>query len=275
MAERARVGPIGLSTSCRRAMGNAASSEEAAGADAPVDRLSTIFTGDLVGYRDAFVFSAPDRPWVPAVDLLRADSFDRIVDPFAARYSGADRRAVVSFWTQWYFGTLIPPAVAAILLLERDLPLALEDVGVILHEEEYRPTGFRLPHRGQRLAADVDPFERFQRLVRLHLEPLIDAVAANNGLATRLLWSNAGSYFDWIVRELASRDAEDSGADAASEGFRLLNSVTGPDGSKNPLFRPVRPVRKGDEEVLQRRICCLRYLLPGVEACGDRCPLPA
>lgn len=220
---------------------------------------------------------------MPALDLLRPDSFDRIVAPFVARYPGADRRAVVSFWTQWYFGVLIPPAVAANVLLDVDLPLGLEDVGMLLDEEEHRPSGFRLPHGGRKLEPDAGPFQRFHGLVSLHLEPLIDAVAESNGLARRLLWSNAGSYFDWIVRELetrgpGSREAageSTSAADgeSASIGMRYLNNPTRPDGSKNPLCQPVRAVTKGDEEILQRRICCLRYLLPGVDDCGRRCPL--
>lgn len=237
----------------------------------PSDELSAIFSGDLAVYRDALVFSASDRRGVPAVDLLRPDAFDRAVDPFVTRYPGADRRAAVSFWTQWYFGTLVPPYVAASLLLDLDLPLALDEVAVLLDEEERRPAGFRLPHDGRWLEPDADPFERFDTLVSEHLAPLVDAVAEHSGLAPRLLWSNAGSYFDWIVREL---DGGEDGSGVASSGTRFLNSRTRPDGSKNPLFQPVRDVSDGEEEVLQRRICCLRYLLPGVEGCGGHCPLP-
>ncbi|MFW6198978.1 MAG: siderophore-iron reductase FhuF [Gemmatimonadota bacterium] len=248
-----------------------------------MEALSAIFTGSLARYRNAFVFSETDRQCVPAVDLLQPDSFDRIVAPFVARHPGADRRAVISFWTQWYFGILIPPAVAANLLLDVDLPLALDEVGVLLHEEEHRPTGFRLPSVGRKLEPDADAFQRFHRLVGLHVEPLVDAVARTSGLAARLVWSNAGNYFDWIVRELEegkhTHERDPGGRDgrgdegAASIGMRHLGSRLRPDGSKNPLFQPVRPVEQDGEEVLQRRICCLRYLLPGIAACGDRCPL--
>lgn len=240
------------------------------------DRERTdVFTGALAPYAEALSFSDDGRPGVPCGALLDEDVFDRILVPLEERNPGADRRAVASLWSRWYFSALVVPAVAQNLVLDRRLPLALDEVQLLLHDEEGRPAGFRLRHSGGR-APDRDPFERFRPLVRGHLEPLVAAVSEHAGLAPHLLWCNAGSYFDWVVRELDSRDeGAGTGTGAATAGRRFLRSRTWPDGRENPLFEPVRRLDGPDgEPVLQRRICCLRYLLPETEDCGALCPLP-
>lgn len=238
-----------------------------AGAGAGTGELSSIFTGELSPYRDALVFSDPERPAVTGRSLLRPDTFDAAVAPFLARYPDADRRAVISLWSQWYFSALVVPSVSAVLLLERELPLALGELSLLLDTDEHRPTGFRLPHRG-RPAPRGEPFRAFHALVRRHLEPLIEAVASHAGLSTGLLWSNAGSYFDWTVRTIGG-----GGPDGRELGRRVLESRTWPDGRENPLFEPGRMASGEDGETRRRRICCLRYLVPGLEDCGEVCPV--
>lgn len=233
------------------------------------EQLSTIFTGNLAHYRDKLVLPEDEREVVSGCDLLRPHVFDSVIARFGAQYPGGDRRAVVSLWSQWYFSTLLIPSVAAILLLDRILPLPIDGVGVVLDEEKHHPVAFRLPHSGH-AAPRPDPFERFHALVRCHLAPLITAISRSSGLSPRLLWSNAGGYFEWTVRELASRDPA---TEAAAAGERFLQSRAWPDGWRNPLFEPVRYVDEEGERVCRRRICCLRYLLPGMNGCGNLCPL--
>lgn len=211
---------------------------------------------------------------VPARELLRAEGLERIVAPFRARYPESDGRAVLSLWSQWYFGYLVVPSVTLLLGSGRLLPLGPERVDVLVDPEEGRPAGFRLPrlpHGGRRADPEPDPFERFRPLVRHHLEPVVGALARHGELAERLLWSNAGTSFDWTVRQL---EADADGGRAAA-GRRLLESRAWPDGWRNPLFRPVR-IREGEDgtSVRRRRICCLRYLVGGVAPCGEVCPLP-
>lgn len=260
------------STRARRREGEAAAGPAGRKRGASFEEmLSAALTGDLARFCDRLVASDDGRASVAAEKLLRPDAFDRIVEPFAARYPDTDRRAVVSFWSQWYFSALIVPSVATNLLLDRRLPLAIDELALIVDGDEHRPAGFRLPGAGPPLDPDAGPFERFRPLVRGHLAPLVEMIAGHVGLAPRLLWSNAGSYFDWIVGRL---EAGEDGERVAAPGRQLLRTRTWPDGRENPLFEPVRVVEGEDGEVRQRKICCLRYLLPGVEGCGVLCPLP-
>jgi ferric iron reductase protein FhuF len=60
------------------------------------------------------------------------------------------------------------------------------------------------------------------------------------------------------------------------DGERLLSSAQRPDGSRNPLYAPIRyvDIEHADGQVRpwrQRRMCCIRYVLPGVELCPN-CP---
>lgn len=237
---------------------------------------SALFHGVLEPYRETLVLRAPDRRAVPAADLLDGARFDRLVEPFLERHAGADRRAVVSLWTQWYFAALVVPAVGVILRTGRELPLGVRDVDVLLAEDDHRPTGFRLPHGGGVASPPRGPddaFAPFRTLVWDHLAPLVEAVAAGSGLATGLLWSNAGTYFDWAVHELGV----DEGATSAvvGAGRRLLDAATWPNGRENPLHEPVvRGEGHAAASSGRRRVCCLRYLVPGFERCEGRCPLP-
>ncbi|MBM6581518.1 MFS transporter [Microvirga sp. BT689] len=62
--------------------------------------------------------------------------------------------------------------------------------------------------------------------------------------------------------------------DALSEGRSLLETRLGGNGRPNPMFDLVRYLPQGEHTVRQRKLCCLRYLLPDVECCGSLCPSP-
>ena len=86
-----------------------------------------------------------------------------------------------------------------------------------------------------------------------------------------MLWSNVAVYADWVIRELGAAMPERRDAALA-----LLDSKTWPDGTSNPLYGWVRQETAPDGSCFsQRRICCLRYILPGVPGCGMICPIPA
>ena len=159
-----------------------------------------------------------------------------------------DPRAVFSHWTQFYFLRLLPPALAANLLYEHELPLALEDVAVALSEDGL-PAAFILKDGGHKLVENVGIQDRFLLLREGHLQPLISAWAKQVRVSERLLWSNAGRYLDWILSELQ----------------RLA-----------PAERVWRPLQNWLDAPYDRlgwhnRICCLRDRLTGVEICPD-CP---
>lgn len=232
--------------------------------------LADLFTGDLAHARDKLVVGDDARPFVPAADLLEGPLLDDVLSRFGELHAGGDPRAVASLWSQWYLGTLVVPSVAAGLLLDRVLPLALEEMDVALDDETARPVAFRPPHGGRR-DPEADAFERFEPLVRRHLAPLVEALAARGGPGRRALWGNAGRYLQWTLDEI---EGMPGGPDAAASGRRLLDEPTDADGRDNPLHDTVVHVEAAGGRRTRRRVCCLRFLLPGVEGCGDLCPLP-
>lgn len=235
-----------------------------------IPSLAPCFTGALLRFKDKLALPGEHPHCIDGKDLLDTATAERLLLRFAQAYPGADRRALVSMWTQWHFGALIIPTTAAILLLNRDVPVDLNNVSIALHKDG-RTTAIIIAHDGTPLGPLAS--DRFSRLLYGHVEPLIGRFAESFKTSRRLLWTNAATIFDWALRQ--------AGGDAASpvasaEGRALLEHRTHASGQSNPMFDAVRHRKYGrGEPVLTRKICCLRYLLPGVKDCGSLCPLPA
>ncbi len=104
-----------------------------------------------------------------------------------------------------------------------------------------------------------------------HAEPVITAIAANAGVAPKLLWNNVAAYLSWILKEIAHRHEPA----LVEGGLALLNDAEWPGGGRNPMFGMIRMARQQcGLEFARRKVCCLRYNLPGVGGCGEACPLP-
>jgi ferric iron reductase protein FhuF len=223
----------------------------------------------LAWYGDKLVLPGGHPPAIPGTDLLEGGSADQLIARFAMTHQGGDRRAVVSMWTQWHFGMLIIPTTAAIALLDRDLPVALGQVGIVPHEEG-RTAALVVAHEGRPCGANR---ARYSRLFDDHVAPLIAYFAEHFGVSPRLLWANAAAIFEWALQQVAATG--DANPDALEEGFALLKAETDARGRRSPMLDAVRYPFQGGEPTRQRKICCLRYLLPGVAHCGSLCPLPA
>ena len=137
-------------------------------------------------------------------------------------------------------------------------------------ELEGRTAALVIPHDGGPSQAGTR--ERFARLFSGHVEPLIHHFAARFDVSQRLLWTNAAAIFEWTLQQV--EEAGMPSPAALEEGRALLRQRNGGNGRPNPLCGAVRyPLEQG-LPVRRRKICCLRYLLPGVEDCGSLCPLP-
>ncbi|MBD9399582.1 siderophore-iron reductase FhuF [Pseudomonas sp. PDM11] len=233
-----------------------------------IEALAPLFIGDFSSYRDTLVLHDDPRPSVPLRELLSAEGLPALLARFGEAYADGDRRALLSQWSKHYFVRLIPPVVAAALVLNRRLPLDLDDIEVVL-DEEHLPQAFKLRDAGGSFTPD-DPFERFAHLQHDHLAPLIQAFTAQVKIAPKVLWSNAGNYFEWILTALGKVLP----APMLADGFSLLQATLQPDGGRNPLYQPVRYVELQGAALpwRQRRVCCIRYLLPELELCKN-CPL--
>lgn len=239
-----------------------------------IDVLAPLFRGDFEGYRDVLVLADDPRPATAYHTLLAPDAFAALQGSFGQRYSGDDRRALVSLWVKHYIFKLLPPVMGATLLLRWRLPLALADTALVLDEEQL-PQAFQLVGQGEPFAAEVsDPFELFSSLLDDHLQPLFQAMASQVKLSPKVLWSNAGNYFENLLNLMAKAGMP---AERLAPGRALLETKTRPDGTRNPLFQPVQYLPVSDEHGQptlrrERKVCCVRYLLPELELCGN-CPL--
>ncbi len=239
---------------------------------ADFDALLAARTGEKYAYcRSRFLCEVPSGlRCIACRDLLDADLFCDVIDRYTAKYGVADRRAVVSMWTMYYFSILMIGAAISWLELRRRLPLALDEMTICLDPETAEPRAFVLAGTGD-AAPDLSIHAAIHDLFRRHVEPLVEAVADLGHISRKLLWANAAGYFSWAVMETGRQ----TDPKLAAEGSALLDQPFWPDGWKNPLHGMIR--RECDAETVghgRRRVCCLRYALPGVPGCGMVCPLP-
>lgn len=231
--------------------------------------LAPLFVGDFAHYRDVLVWRDDPRPSMAVRDLQTQDGFDQVLQAYGVDYPGGDRRALASEWSKLYFIRLLPPVIAAAVLLNRRLDVAVDQLELVLGERA-EPLAFKLADAGAVLApVPGDPFAMLAPLLDAHLEPLIAAWAQQTKLAPRVFWSNAGNYFEWLVQALAGRCTAEQLAPVQA----ILHARERLDGRPNPLYLPMRYVDVGAKKPWrQRRVCCVRYLLPAMALCSN-CPL--
>ncbi|WP_449310485.1 siderophore-iron reductase FhuF [Pseudochelatococcus sp. B33] len=222
--------------------------------------------------RDKLLLAAPaDNENIPCRTLTDNYTFNRIVGNYGRRYPSADRRAVVSMWTQYYFGVLLTASTVQRLVHRRRLRLGLNELVLSSNAAYSEPAAFVLPESGT--DGDDESIERdLLTILDNHVAPLSVSIAANTGLSPRLLWNNVAGYLDWIIREIG-RQVDPTLAERA---LPILDRPEWPEGRRNPMFGMLRATRDNQGEwILQRKVCCLRYCLPGVAGCGEVCPLPS
>lgn len=232
-------------------------------APAPFDFLS----GPVARFGDRLVppGSAPDA--IPAASLAAEGGLDLALGTLRSRHPDGEARALLSLWSRHYFYTLIPPVVLGALLAGRTLPLDLSGTAVHLNGDGV-PAAIVLPHAG---TADgpVAAADMLRALARDHLEPLIQALAAQAAVSPRVLWANAAGYLHWVVEQLA---AEDPASPAVAEADALIHAGAWPDGWPNALGEPMRYTDGPDGRQAWRKVCCLLYRVPGRSLCSY-CPL--
>ncbi|WP_447555496.1 siderophore-iron reductase FhuF [Vreelandella sp. EE22] len=227
-------------------------------------------------YKERLAHLAPPQiGGVPPQGAIKASRWrnpallEQNVAQYAAHYPGGDIRAITSLWSKWLFSTLTVPTVVSHLLLDKALPVSLDQTYVLLNEQGCAK-GLWLAHDGEYATTD-EPAARFSALVAEHWAPLIERLSAISGAAPRVFWSNAGTYLDYYVNLLAEHPFVRPHALNAARA--LLESRT-LQGARNPLYQPVRTYtpKGSDEEKQVRKLCCLRYLLDEFSVCSN-CPL--
>ncbi|WGF87718.1 siderophore-iron reductase FhuF [Marinivivus vitaminiproducens] len=239
--------------------------------DAAEARLAALFPGDLA-WCAARVRPREVLPEAEPLPSFFADgAFERAIATFAAVYPQADRRSVVSMWSMYYFSCLTLPCLAAALGSGHRLPVDLEETSLALGEHGL-PTAFGLA-RDAAPIADGDGDARFAPLFARHLRPVVDVMARKGGISAKLAWCNVAAYVDYGVHLACARPNLPERERRCA--LALVGDKTAPDGLPNPLFGAIRRVEENGETVRRRKVCCLRYMLPGIEGCGSLCALPS
>ncbi|SDJ30477.1 siderophore-iron reductase FhuF [Billgrantia gudaonensis] len=237
--------------------------------DSSAEALLAFYRQPPLDTLKAPAFGSPEVPtWAGSLLLDRA-ALDESLSRFTASFGvGADRKAAVSIWSKYHLATVSIPALVANLLLGIELPVALHDVRV---EAGEKGETVRLWLRdGGRPLPSLVPEERFTALFDRHCEPLIEALAALSGLSPKVFWSNLGHYVEYAGRTCSRHPAF---ADAGEPLLRYLDTPILANGRRNPLYQPVRYLDLGGATPARvRRLCCVKYRLPGEPLCGG-CPL--
>ncbi|WP_053662186.1 (2Fe-2S)-binding protein [Streptomyces sp. MMG1121] len=101
------------------------------------------------------------------------------------------------------------------------------------------------------------------RVLQGHLVPLGETLTARYGVASGLLWGNAGSALAGAARELDRWARTHGRTDLAGRARALTDGLFA-----HPLLRTTG-TRTGT--AFRRRSCCLYYRVPGGGLCGDCC----
>ncbi|CEJ15500.1 Ferric iron reductase protein FhuF [bacterium YEK0313] len=230
------------------------------------DGLTQLLDGRLAFLKPRLALAADPRSAVAGVALGDPAAVRTLVARYGETYPGEDVRAIASLWSKWLFATVLEPVLAANLLADWALPTGFGEVGLILGTDG-RPEVLKLAHGGG-ACSPRSADERFAGLIDGFLAPAIATLAAATGIAPRVLWSNVGNYVEHALKRVEAATGPDW--PGVVQGYDLLASRRRGDGRPNPLFEPVTYGEGGNAR--RRRVCCIRYLIPGQAYCGA-CPI--
>lgn len=243
--------------------------------DAPSEllgELDDLLIGDLARFRHVLVATQTPGAVISGQAFIQGQTLSTLMARFRPQFASADQRGLASIWFNQYLARLLPPVISAALLLDLRLPLHIEQLAISV-DAQGLPVTFKLPGGGQPMGVPGNPFERFAHLLDDNLRPLIEALCALTGGSPRVFWGNAGNYFEAWLGQLSKRITQ---PERLIEGQRLLSAERRPDGSRNPLYAPIRyrSIEQADGQLhrwRQRRLCCIRDVLPGLGLCPN-CP---
>ncbi|ADE14911.1 ferric iron reductase [Nitrosococcus halophilus Nc 4] len=236
---------------------------------AAIPPLAPLFEGVLAPYESVLRLPDSDPRARPARDLLHSSTLNEVMAQYWPNCQHQDPRALLSAWSQFYFLRLLPPVLAANLIMGWSLPLALDGMNVIIGGNGL-PVAFVLPDEGRPFDAGVSVQVRFQVLSKQHMAPLIRAWSCQTGLSERVFWGNGGRYLDWLLMQFQEL-GQPSQVWAPLQDW--LNLPEDWNGGRNPFYQLYRNCPRLDREPPHRvrRTCCIRYRLSGISLCSD-CP---
>lgn len=228
--------------------------------------LSPAFTGSNAWCNERMMLSDTLEAGVPLEEFFSDGGFEAAIATYARVSGGSDRRAVASMWSLYYFSALTIPFILARTLSAQVLPIGFEDMRLAVGKDGL-PRAFGVPNPGHLAGIETETFAVIAPLVEAHLGQVVALLKAKAGISVRLGWNNAAVYIDYALRCVAPWSGE-----PADKPLLDGTHLTG--GRANPFNDCLRYERDGDQSVCRRKLCCLRYLLPGIPSCGSLCALP-
>lgn len=228
--------------------------------------LKALFHGDNAWCADRMMLSHEMTDGITLPEFLHGSYLPQTLQKCASAYPDADLRAVASFWSLYYFSFLLIPYICArqsgVLL-----PVEFENMTIAMNDQGL-PRAFGLPDDGQ--VCDVpDVVETVSHVARCHLNTVVQVLKERTGIAPKLAWNNAAVYINHAINRMAENDVCDEWPCRS-----LFEARTFTDGTRNPFFGCLRQEEDHGVNLCRRKICCLRYKLPGVAGCGELCALP-
>ena len=231
--------------------------------------LKAVFAGEHAWCGEKMMLSCELEGGVPLTEFFGSGGFAAALDTYAATHGGTDRRAIASMWSLYYFSILTIPYIVA-RRAEHILPVSSGDMTIALAEDGL-PRALGLAREGDWSEGETDDLLSFvMPLVSQHLAEIVGQLKMQAGISPRLAWNNAAVYIDYAFNATERERAADAWASRS-----LFSEPSLPDGSVNPFLGCLRHETDGEQTVCRRKVCCLRYLLPGIPSCGELCALPA
>lgn len=210
------------------------------------------------------------RSSVPGRCFLERDTLSAAILRLRSRYPTTSVPVLAVLWAKMYGFRLIAATLPPALLLDWQLPVALDETRMALDPKDGCATCLHIAHTGCR-ASSKDPFERLRSAIRHHLDPLLEAVSLHMKAPIATLRGDAAVNFHHIASEIMQAAAS-TGRRLDCDIGRLATAKTWPDGAPNTLHAPFFPREScGGREI--RRTCCLYYRASGDGSFCATCPV--
>src|SRR6218665_2946650 len=96
--------------------------------------LKTVFAGEHAWCGEKMMLSGELEDATTLTDFFASDAFSRALDTYAIAKEGADRRAVASMWSLYYFSALTIPYIVA-RRFHQELSIDMNAMSIALGED--------------------------------------------------------------------------------------------------------------------------------------------
>jgi ferric iron reductase protein FhuF len=230
--------------------------------------LSAVFCGEHSWCHEKIRRREELEDSVPLLDFLESNQFNDTLHLHQCRFGRCDPRAAASFWSLFYFSTLAIPYIIAAGKGFR-LPVSAEAMSIKIGNSGL-PITFGISGVLDQLN-ETGPLDWASFLISDHLALVVSRLSDVAGISPKLSWNNAAVYIDYALRTGVSS--------APRERCQTFDGMVFcerqlPNGNANPFFGCLKFEEAEDAPICRRKICCLRYMLPGVNSCGSLCAKP-